>query len=236
MIGAEALTVAQMNFPGIVAIRTCTGCGQGKGLTVANFYCHKTNRAGFDTRCRDCRNATRRVWRAANADKINARRRELYALKKSKIPEPSAGDVPAAGETTAVSASALPSPALLALGEPASVEGAAAGMSQHAPPAFNSPVMASEKVGGVAGACSALSCGENRTGTESETSGDGVERHAPNPMDRSTTDTGVGKHGGTSTAEHDGPPTGQAGGPSTSSKDDFPDIPDFLRRTREPAE
>lgn len=36
-----------------------------------------------------------------------------------------------------------------------------------------------EKVGGVAGACSALSCGENRTRTEIDTSGDGVERHAP---------------------------------------------------------
>lgn len=35
------------------------------------------------------------------------------------------------------------------------------------------------KVGGVAGACSALSCGENRTRTEIDTSGDSVERHAP---------------------------------------------------------
>ena len=135
MIGAEVLTVAQMNFPGIVAIRTCTGCGQGKGLTVANFYCHKTNRAGFDTRCRDCRNARRRIWRAANADRINARRRELYAEKKLKIPEPAAGDIPSAGETTAASASALPSPALLAPGEPASVEGAGMGTCKHAPPA-----------------------------------------------------------------------------------------------------
>ena len=135
MIDIETFAAKQMHFPGIVAIRTCTGCGQGKSLTVANFYCHKSNRAGFDTRCRNCRNATRRKWRAENADRINARRREIYAVKKLN----------------------------------------------------------------------------------------------PIPMDRSTTDTGVGKHAGTSTAEPDGPSTGQAGGPSTPSNYDFPDIPDFLR-------
>ncbi|MCB1394374.1 MT-A70 family methyltransferase, partial [Nitrobacter sp.] len=43
-----------------------------------------------------------------------------------------------------------------------------------------SPAMASEMVGGVAGACSAISCGENRTRTEIETSGDSAERRATN--------------------------------------------------------
>lgn len=37
-----------------------------------------------------------------------------------------------------------------------------------------------ELLGGVAGTCSGIKCGENRTGTESETSGDSVERHATN--------------------------------------------------------
>ena len=41
------------------------------------------------------------------------------------------------------------------------------------------PETASEEVGGVAGFCSASKCGENRTGTESETSGDSRERPAP---------------------------------------------------------
>lgn len=41
-----------------------------------------------------------------------------------------------------------------------------------------SPEGANDILGGVAGACSGIKCGENRTGTESETSGDSVERHA----------------------------------------------------------
>ncbi|MES0207899.1 DUF2312 domain-containing protein [Mesorhizobium sp. M0028] len=46
--------------------------------------------------------------------------------------------------------------------------------------AINSPEAANELLGGVAGACSGIKCGENRTGTESETSGDSLERQAPN--------------------------------------------------------
>jgi hypothetical protein len=36
-------------------------------------------------RCRDCRNERRRIWRAANRDRINARRRVLYALRKASV-------------------------------------------------------------------------------------------------------------------------------------------------------
>src|ERR1700694_5188510 len=163
---------AQLHFPGIVAIRCSTGCQQGKLLTIEFFYCHKANRAGFDTRCRDCRNGTRRAWRAVNAERINARRRELYAIKKaekiSRPPEPAESDDPDqnatggvlipsmvaeqsgeqdAGEAATVGASAVPSPVLLAPGDPASVEGASADARGHAPPAFLSDEIDDDEAG-----------------------------------------------------------------------------------------
>lgn len=55
-----------------------------------------------------------------------------------------------------------------------------ASQSEQAAVTINSPTMASEILGGVAGACSGIKCGENRTRTEIATSGDGVERHATN--------------------------------------------------------
>jgi uncharacterized protein (UPF0335 family) len=60
----------------------------------------------------------------------------------------------------------------------AELEGSQGLVRAHVETLNNLPETESEILGGVAGACSGIKCGENRTGTESETSGDSVERHA----------------------------------------------------------
>jgi DNA modification methylase len=160
-----------------------------------------------------------------------------------------------AGETAAVSASSARSPVLDAPGDPASVKGASAEARGHAPPAINSvsdgvsmpslpsgesepsvmPACAPSDDAGPEKAPLGLDAGAAAPGREPTA----IELPAflgmPNPftaMDRSNPNTVVRQHGGTSAVEHDAPSTaGQAGGASTSF-DDYPEIPEKLRRRR----
>jgi hypothetical protein len=81
----QSSAALQMHFPRVVAIRCCTGCQQGRPPHHRVLLLPQGEPCGFDTRCRDCRNERRRIWRAANRDRINARRRELYALRKASV-------------------------------------------------------------------------------------------------------------------------------------------------------
>ena len=59
--------------------KTCTSCNRTLPADFEHFYRHKQCKLGFDSRCRECCNAEKRVWKRRNRDFLNARRRERYA-------------------------------------------------------------------------------------------------------------------------------------------------------------
>jgi DNA modification methylase len=180
----------------------------------------------------------------------------IEAEDNSKISEPSAGDIPAAGETARASASAPPPPVLLAPGDPASVEGVSASAARgHALPAVNSVsdggltalYLRGESEPSVTLACApsdprqepvslGLDAGATAPGREP------IELPAfsdkmPNPftgMDRSDSNPVVRQHGSTSAAVHDAGLTASPGSPA-STFEDYPEIPEKLRRRRDAA-
>jgi hypothetical protein len=210
----QSSAAMQMHFPGIVAIRCCTGCQAGKSLTIEFFYCHKSNRAGFDTRCRDCRNASRRIWRAANRDGINARRRELYALRKASK-----------GESPDEKGSAEQSDAGDSHREESFGSGGLA--ETHVAPASLAPAHAADELIKSFGIFTAAPFMELPP-----------VHFSPNPgMDHVATNTVIGKHGATSDAGHDARPVAKPDKPDAGRASTFElgDIPECLRRTRSAA-
>ena len=64
-------------------LKVCTKCGETKPLTA--FGKRSDRNDGHDTRCKECRNAHVREYRADNREKHNATRREYVARNREKI-------------------------------------------------------------------------------------------------------------------------------------------------------
>lgn len=164
-----------------------------------------------------------------------------------------------AGEAATVSASALPPPALLAPGDPASVEGASGDVRRHAPPATNpkrnrNRAAAKQNLEvaeagidvpgvGLSMAGSSTATSELMDVTAGETAPNSI--NLPNPFnwtDRAAHNTVVRQHGGTSGAVLDASPPSSKSAPGGASKPLYdrngPDplaIPEFLLRKRSAA-
>lgn len=77
--------------------RVCADCGRTK--PVSEYYRHPTNRDGLDRKCKDCRKAasrkwkaenrersreTDRLWRAANRERSNAHSRKWRSMNRER--------------------------------------------------------------------------------------------------------------------------------------------------------
>lgn len=65
--------------------KRCTQCGESKPATTEYFVRQKSARDGLCAMCKTCKQSRNRAWRAANADTLNARRRDLSPERREQI-------------------------------------------------------------------------------------------------------------------------------------------------------
>lgn len=67
--------------------KRCIKCHQEKEMNEVNFSRKKSNRGGFDNRCKDCRREIDKQYYEAKRYKILRQKKQYYQRRKSRILE-----------------------------------------------------------------------------------------------------------------------------------------------------